>query len=138
LEILQRPFPLFRIIQVLPEERQGVFCDLIDALFEALVLWRERLALRHGDVVFLGQEADRFGKAQVFFLHDQGKDVPTGPASEAVVELFVVIQVKRGSLFRVEGAESDMPAPSLLELRVLGCELGNVGGLSYLIDDFHI
>ena len=73
---------------------------------------RGEFPLGQRDAALLGDGFDCFGKADVVNLLHEGEDVARLVAAEAVVELACCVNGKRGRLFPVEGAKSDIVLPA--------------------------
>src|SRR6202022_4502380 len=91
---------------------------------------RASRALRDRDAKTLSQKLDGFGKIEPIDLPDEMDDVPTRPASEAVVEPFVAVDGEGRSPFPMKRAEPFPGTTRLLQFGVLADDLDDVHGAS--------
>ncbi len=110
-------------MEVSPEKGQGVLMDLEEFLLGFLSAGRDAAPLRQGDVVAFRQVFDGLGKAHALPFHDQGEDVASRAAAEAMVKLLIRVQGEGRIAFRVKRAESHVFGTALVERGVLRGDL---------------
>ena len=88
----------------------------INALFErtALFVGRVVLHLGQGHVQLIGQKGDRLRKGETLNFHDELDNAAARLASEAVVNLLLLIHREGGSGFVVKRAQTNISMPVLL------------------------
>ena len=93
---------------------------------------RAEFALGERDAALGGDDADGFGEADVFHLHDEGEDVAFFVAAEAVEVAVGGVDGEAAGLFFVEGAEAGVVLGSgFAQLDVVADDADDVGLLLY-------
>ena len=84
--------------------------------------------LRHGDAELLGDHAHGFGEGDVLDLLDEGENIASGVAAEAVKELVAGVNRERRSLFLVKRTKPGVVLRAgLAQLDVLAHDADDVG-----------
>ena len=109
--------PLVGLPQGAAEVVAGPLVDDEQALALALrgLLFTRQFAFLDFDAVFLGQEAQGVGVAELFVLHDEVDGIATLAAGEALAEALGGRDVERGRLVVVEGAEAHVVDAALAQ-----------------------
>ena len=95
-------------------------------------------ALRQAHPGSLGEYAERLAEVDPFALHDEVEHIaPRAAGAEAVPGLALGRDGERGGLLTVEGAESFVATPGLLECNVLAQQVYDVDAAFHLVDDAH-
>ena len=99
----------FWMLELILKEDARAFVDVEQAaaLLRLARFFRRRVGnFRHGDAELLSHHAHGFGEGDVLNPLDEGEDIASGVAAEAVKELVAGVDGERRRLFLVERAES--------------------------------
>ena len=134
-EILPGPLPRRRLER--PHKVLGrKSVDPADLFPEGItiLLFRAHAPLRDDNAHLPRQVADRLGKGQMVQLHEEGEDISSLAAAEAVEHLFVGTHRKGGGLLPVKGTEPKKILPRLLQGHILPDQRNDIGPSPDLLD----
>ena len=125
-KVLTRPVPA-RFPVLLPEVAEGALVRRQHLLALAALPRSRPAGRRQRDVVAACERPEGLGELHLLVQHQELEDVPTGPAAEAIEELFVRVHVERRGLLRVERTKGPVLRPAaLLEREIVRNDLAQI------------